>query len=97
MPLGHAGRVVARLALDDAPEHLVLFRRVERQPPLQHREQQHAERPPVDGEVVGLGLRETPRRDAAAAAEAVLRKQDGDSEGGSESVSTAPLKDAKRR
>ena len=39
-----------------SPEHLVLLGRVEGQSTLEHREEEDPERPPVDGEVVGLGL-----------------------------------------
>ena len=40
-----------------SPEHLVLLGRVEGQSTLEHREEEDPEGPPVDGEVVGLGLR----------------------------------------
>ena len=39
-----------------SPEHLVLLGRVEGQSTLEHREEEDPEGPPVDGEVVRLGL-----------------------------------------
>ena len=58
MRLRGSGDAVAALTRDAArsPEHLVLLGRVEGQSTLEHREEEDPEGPPVDGEVVGLGL-----------------------------------------